>query len=471
MNAGLMKLRKLRVKPGLTGRIWLAILMANVVIWAGLFLKDALYFQRDVVLEPMPRFVERAAYRLNQLGTDREAAAFGAAWQKMVREWLAFPVQIEVWTAEGRRIYFDPDRPHYPPLSGVHNETAAIRIHGEDFKVFRFDGARWSLRAALRILSLYEMIKLYPYFRDATTRPLISLLVLSLPLWLVIRYGLLPLHLLGRRLAQRGRQDFSPLHFNGHWQELQPMLTALENLLRQLSSKVQREHHFLQDAAHELRTPIAVISAQAHVLVKAANTAEQSDARQRIEHAMTRANHLLLQLEGLGKLSALSEHGWGWFDVVQQAKLTLEAMQAQAEKRNMTMRLDAPPVLQHYVQREALQLILDNLLTNAIRYGHDGGTVRVSLSQTGSHLLLAVADDGPGIPAQERESVFERFYRGRNQQAFGSGLGLAIVRQAANQLHATLDLTDGLHGRGCRFSVAIPIAANQATSALKELAR
>ncbi len=452
----------MKLRATLTGRILFAVLLSNIVLWFGLLLKDAIYFQQDAAFEPMPRFMERGAYRLNQLGTEREAAVFGAAWQKWLGEWLGFPSRVEVWTADGRRIYADPDQPASSPLHGRHEKPMQIQIDDDAFKLFRFDGPRWSLRVAILILSPWEVATKYQHFKNASVRALIALLMLTLPLWLVVRHGLLPLRWLGERLAQRGTEDFGPLRFHAPWRELQPILTVLEKLLRQLRSKVEHEHHFLQDAAHELRTPIAVIAAQAHLLAKATTPGEQNEARQRIEHAMARADHLLAQLAGLEHLSGLSADGLEWFDVVQQAKLTLATLHSQASAHQVAMQLDAPAVMQHYLQRDALQLIFDNLLSNAIRYG--ARTVLVSLKQSATHVLLAVADDGPGIPAQERERVFERFYRGRGQQTAGSGLGLAIVRQAAQQLQATLELADGLHGRGCCFSLAIPLGRSHAAA-------
>jgi signal transduction histidine kinase len=127
-----------------------------------------------------------------------------------------------------------------------------------------------------------------------------------------------------------------------------------------------------------------------------------------------------------------------------------------ARARQIALALEAPQVLLHSLEHNSFQLIFHNLLDNAIRYGRGGGLVEIELSQQGDSLLLSVADDGPGIHPEQREQVFERFYRGAGDDSFGTGLGLAIVRQAATRLNASVEITDGLQGRGCRFLVRIP---------------
>ena len=346
-------------------------------------------------------------------------------------------------------------------------------IKGEAVIQFRFDGDRWSLRAAMYVLPPYEAVIFYSRRKWSGISHLVlgSLLILTLPLWWVVRRGLSPLRQLATRLGQRGAEDFSPFNFSDQYRELQPLLAVLESLLRQLKNKVQREHQFLQDAAHELRIPIAVISAQAHLLAKALTPNEQDEARRNVDNAMARAKHLLGQLDGLAQVSAASENEWEWFDVVQQANLALAQMRPLADMRNMVVVSDVPPALPQYLQRDAFQLIVDNLLSNAIRYGADGGRVVVTLKQLGNSLLLSVAADGAGIPVEEREMVFERFYRVRGQEGMGSGLGLAIVRQAVMRLYATLDIATGLHGRGCCFSVLVPVLEHQPGSEMKGLVR
>ena len=288
----------------------------------------------------------------------------------------------------------------------------------------------------------------------------IFFLVLLLALWFAVRRGLLPLRSLAAHLAQREAGDLAPLNVDLPWRELKPLVAALDGLLLQLRGKVQREYAFLQDATHELRTPIAVISAQAHTLAKAATPQAQAAAKQQIDHAMARAAHLIVQLSELARVDTQAVQESQVLDVVHLVKLDLMQMaqvaQAHGMESNMEMVLDAPDTLPHQLEANTFQSILHNLVSNAIRYGRKGGRIVVTLKQENDNLFLSVADDGPGIGLAQREQVFDRFYRGLGHDASGAGLGLAIVRQAAARLNARVELTEGLRGLGCCFSVWIP---------------
>ncbi len=215
-----------------------------------------------------------------------------------------------------------------------------------------------------------------------------------------------------------------------------------------------------------------MISAQAHTLAKAATPQAQAAAKQQIDHAMARAAHLIAQLSELARVDTQAVQESQVLDVVHLVKLDLmqmaQAAQAQGMESNMEMVLDAPDTLPHQLEANTFQSILHNLVSNAIRYGRSGrsglnglseqnrGKIVVTLKQESGHLFLSVADDGPGISPAQREQVFERFYRGLGHDASGAGLGLAIVRQAAARLNARVELSEGLRGLGCCFSVWIP---------------
>jgi two-component system sensor histidine kinase QseC len=125
-------------------------------------------------------------------------------------------------------------------------------------------------------------------------------------------------------------------------------------------------------------------------------------------------------------------------------------------ERDIELSLEAPDELIYSLGRHAFLSIVQNLLVNAVRYGHDGGKVAVELSVNERALILSVADDGPGIAEAERNLVFERFYRVAGTDVSGSGLGLAIVAQAVARLRGTVRLASGLDGRGSCFTVELP---------------
>ncbi|MEN9867777.1 MAG: hypothetical protein RL748_3367 [Pseudomonadota bacterium] len=455
------KLAAIRVRfgPSLTRRVFLAIAISNIVALLFIFMK---IFASTVKNDHGAhiRLTERVSYRLNQFSTEQDARAFGAAWQKTIR--CAPYCHTEVWTLDGRRIYSAGIAPGQPQFIGVHGKASQIVSNGVLYDLFRHDGPYWSLRIGKPRMDLSTAYIRESLAADFFNRALVFFIFLLLPLWFTVSRGLSPLRQLASHLGKRAAGDLTPLHFPTRWRELKPLVTALDELLAQLRSKVQREYAFLQDATHELRTPMAVISAQAHTLAKADTPLAKEAAKQQIGHAMARAGHLIAQLSELARVDTQSAQESQLLDIVALVKLDVVPMVQAAEVRQMTLLLDAPDTLPHALEVNTFQSILSNLVNNAIRYGRAGGKIVVTLKRENRDLFLSVADDGPGISLDQREQVFERFFRGQGHEVSGSGLGLAIVRQAANRLQARLELGDGLNGQGCCFSLWIPATSTTA---------
>ena len=209
---------------------------------------------------------------------------------------------------------------------------------------------------------------------------------------------------------------------------------ALDGLLIKLNTTVKREHAFVQDAAHELRTPMAVIAAQSHALSRATSDADRSEAEARLNASLGRASHLIHQLLALARMDTGHRSAESTVDLAELLRQDLAGFAPVAMKREIELSLEAPDRRTQSVDVHAFQSVVQNLIDNAIRYGNDGGRVMVELREAHSVLTLSVADNGPGIPPQDRDHVFDRFYRGVGQEAPGTGLGLSIVRQAAIRL-------------------------------------
>ena len=310
-----------------------------------------------------------------------------------------------------------------------------------------------------------------PRIGDATVlgllgRDLIGYLLLAfplvlLPLWIAVRRGMQPLNRLADAVAQRDAQDLSPLGFTPRHDELKPLATAFDELLARLRSQQQRERAFVQDAAHELRTPMAVVAAQAHVLVHAADDAERQQAAAALDAALQRASHLSRQLLTLATLDEARDGNAEVLDLAALVQQTLAQAAPRALAAGLELSLNAAATLSARLDRAAFESVLLNLVDNALRYvpaGEQGGRIAVTLEAGARLVTLRVADDGPGIPHDQREAAFERFWRGAaGADAPGTGLGLAIVRQAAARLGGRVRITDGLDGRGVAFVLELPI--------------
>ena len=294
---------------------------------------------------------------------------------------------------------------------------------------------------------------------------LVSFLLVLGAIWLAVARGLRPLQRLSDRIAARGPDDLQPLGVNPEYAELAPVTAAIDRLLAQLRSKMETERGFVQDAAHELRTPLAVISAQAHVLARTADGAQRALAERDMDRAIERASRLIRQLLVLAQVDSAPAVESATIDVAQLVRQEMALLAPAAMARDVELSLESPDVLFHALEVPALQSILQNLLGNAIQYAGEGAQVLVELSAHADGLLMSVNDDGPGIAAAEQAEIFERFRRGSGHAAPGSGLGLAIVKQAAARLGGTARLTPGQGGKGCAFVIELPGHSNVRRSA------
>jgi signal transduction histidine kinase len=240
--------------------------------------------------------------------------------------------------------------------------------------------------------------------------------------------------------------------------ELKPMVAALDGLLAKLRRKIESEQAFAADAAHELRTPLAVITAQAHVLAKATDEQQRADAELRLEAAISRGSHLVHQLLALARMETERGREPAVVDLAQLVRKEIADFVPAALARNIEIALESPDRLLLPLEVPPFESVLQNLIDNAIRYGSEGGRIVVELRSLHGATTLSVADDGPGIADSDRLRIFDRFYRGaQRNDAPGTGLGLTIVKQAAARLGGEVQITSGLDGLGCCFTVGISI--------------
>ncbi len=377
---------------------------------------------------------------------------------------------MELRDAHGTRLFFSPEGSQ-ASLRGIPEQISGGAANGQRFRLYQGRATRWSLMVASPELSTWWVLR--SMLGDLTIDMLIAFPFVLLPIWLAVARGLRPLQQLSKRIAAKGPDDLAALGFDPKYAELQPLTAALDHLLAQLRKRLAREHGFVQDAAHELRTPLAVISAQAHVLVMASDLTQRLEAERRMDQAIARASHLVDQLLTLAQFDNQDAPAPSELDVAQLLRRELALLAPTAIARHIDLSLEAPDALMHMLDAQAFLSIVDNLVNNALAYVPKNGQVRVALKAQRSGLSLSVADDGPGIAPEQRTLVFERFYRGSGHDAPGAGLGLAIVREAAARLHGSVSLGDGIDGKGCTFTVVImaphgsaPVSTKRSRSAI-----
>jgi two-component system sensor histidine kinase QseC len=432
-------------QPTLTRRVALSLVGSMALVWAVLLIFQFYELVRLEEGQHNPALIEAATELLDalEITTDpARAQLVSASVQRMIdgsrkRATLRGDVLIEVWDRQARQlVYRTPNLP--VPI----------------YRMAERNSSRWTVRVGQSRIDRSWLLQALIW--DLTKYVLIALPILLIPVSLVVMLGLKPLRRLSNLLTARGPDDFSRLQFEPPHAELQPVVTSLNDLLQRVRSTVDRERSFVQDAAHELRTPLAVIAAEAHVLTKSTDDVERSTALSRLEGSLARASHMIRQLLDLARLESNSPADHTLTDIAARVRECLSTHTPAALARHIELECESPDELQRGVDLPALRCILDNLVDNAIRYGKEGGHVRVELhARTGSYEIV-VEDDGPGIPQSERTKVFERFYRGQFVTASGTGLGLSIAQRAAARLGGDLRLCEARDGHGCRLELRVP---------------
>ncbi len=264
---------------------------------------------------------------------------------------------------------------------------------------------------------------------------LVGLPLLALLIWLAVGWGLRPLARMAQLLRTRDPDNLTPLLLAPLPRELEPVAASLNRLLLQVNQLLEREKRFIADAAHELRTPLAVLRIHAQNAQQATTTAERDEALAQLLVGVDRTTRVVSQLLTLARLEPNAS-------ALRMAPLDLHALVCEslaeltplALARRQELTLDADEAADYRLVGDAASLatLLQNAVGNALQYTPDGGQIQVSLQAEAERLRLQVADSGPGVPAEQRAQLFERFYRQGGGE--GAGLGLSIIARIA-ELH------------------------------------
>lgn len=285
---------------------------------------------------------------------------------------------------------------------------------------------------------------------------LLALPLLGVGIWFVLGRGLSPLQRMAQAVGMRAPLDTTPIVADDAPREIRPLLDRLNALFARTGESIEREHRFIGDASHELRTPLAAIRAQAQVAQGARDDAERQRALAGVIAGCDRMTGLTEQLLTLSRLEAgvlsSATARASMHDIVQE---TLAEFAQLAQRQQARISLDMPDGLSVDCDPLLLQIVLRNLVGNALRYGGAGVAIRIAAARENGTVSLSVCDDGPGIAPEHRARALQRFDRLDAYAADGAGLGLAIVQRIADAIGAQLSLTDGLEGRGLCVSLRI----------------
>jgi len=363
----------------------------------------------------------------------------------------------QVWGRDGVLMFYSRPSVAIPmrPRPGFSN----MDWKGQSWRVFtQLDGNR--IIQVAHPLSLRQ--EMAADFARRAVLPLIALVpLLAIGIWFLVGRALAPLSSISAALRARTPAALEPLPQENLPEELVPLVGSLNDLLGRLQQTLEVQRQFVGDAAHELRSPLTAVQLQLSLLKRASGEEERAAAIERLERGVQRSNRLVQQLLTLARqdprlLDVDSEN----VDMQQLARELVADFEPQALLHRQTLRLEsAPEAVLVRGDREALRVMLSNLIDNALRYTPSQGSVIVRAARQGDAALIEVEDTGLGIPPEQRLRVFDRFYRvPRAAAEEGSGLGLAIVKRVADRHAATVSLDDGSSGSGLRVSVRLPLA-------------
>jgi two-component system, OmpR family, sensor kinase len=357
---------------------------------------------------------------------------------------------VQVWTPAGKLAF--SSRPEIPvPL--VSNDgfntvsrgeaqyrTFVLTEHGRTIQVAQPLSARREISATLALRLLSPSLVLIP--------------ILGILIWMAVGRGLQPLKQVAEGLGRRSPASMEPLPVRALPVEIAPLVEELNALLRRLSKAMEAQRQFIADAAHELRTPLAAVDLQSQIVERSDTDLEKTEAMARLRGGILRANRLVQQLLTMARL----EPGAAPFrptriDLPALVREIVAEWSPLAERNGIDLGIVRADAAELESDAEYIRVLAGNLIDNAVKYTPKGGRVDVALCADGTDIRLIVEDDGPGIPAQDRARVFERFHRNPEAGAPGSGLGLSIVKTIADRIGATVSILSGEKGTGVRAVV------------------
>ncbi len=347
---------------------------------------------------------------------------------------------VQMWSPDGAQMFHSVSRARLPQRAvlGFSN----VRANSTTYRVFSIQTSNQTVQVAQDLAVRRNMagnLALRTLGPIAVMMPILMLVV-----WWVVSGSLQPVARVRSQVASRQADDLSPVSDTGLPDEVRPLVQELNLLFGRVRTAFEAQQHFVADAAHELRTPLAALRLQAQSLDRADTPEARQVAVSRLTAGIDRATRLVEQLLILARQEATAAEGAATktrpVDLADLARRTAADLAGVAAAKGVDLGLQQADPASVDGQPDALQILLRNLVDNAVKYTPGGGTVDISVLSGAGTVAVQVEDSGPGIPPDERERVFDRFYRVAGSEAAGSGLGLAIIKAIAERHGAVLTL-------------------------------
>lgn len=399
-------------------------------------------------------------YQLKQLAQSFRSPAFGPlSMPKPLKTEAEDEIVVQVWDKTGALHFTSAIGASLPAIKTPGFDNVSWR--NETWRAYLIIDQDRVIQAAQALSARHEMSA------DFALRNLLPSLflipVLAILIWITVGRGLRPLRDITASLDKRSPEALDPLPLAHLPSEVQPMVTALNILLGRLGQALESQRQFVADAAHELRTPLAALQMQAHILERTDAEEDRAVALSELNAGLKRTARVVHQLLTMAKLEPRGvQPVFSSIDLSRVVKQVVAEHARLASSAHIDLGTDCHERVMLMADPSQIHVLLDNLLANAVTYTPPGGKVDVTVYQRDDVAVLEIVDTGKGIPREERARVFDRFYRAIENDQPGSGLGLAIVKKIADLHGATIALSDGDRHRGLRVTIRFPTPSGSA---------
>ena len=373
-------------------------------------------------------------------------------------------IAFQVWNSQGAVLVHTASAPSFTAPPVVPGFSDVVDQKGRKWRAFVLDDEQYGLKIWVGERDDVRADLVDRIVRHTVVPNLIGSVILAVVIWLAIGWGLKPLVDMAAKLRARHPGSLEPLQLMPLPTELEPMQAALNRVLAQIQEVMGRERRFIADAAHEMRTPLAVLRVHAQNLMEAGS---EQNRRESLEHLLAGVDRTTRLVNQLLTMARLEPQGTVEAPALNDLAATVRASLVQMTPWLLSKGLE--PVLDVSddiglvrVDPVAIDIALNNLVTNAANFSPASGTITIRLRRKGDHCELCVEDQGPGIDEAERERLFERFYSRGNDQ--GAGLGLTIVRTIAVRLGGQIRLENRPEGGLCATLEMGDVQACQASA-------
>ena len=331
---------------------------------------------------------------------------------------------------------------------------ATVLHEGATWRIFTARGAENDVQVYVGERLDSRNAILFAVLRSVLWPLIIVLPVLALAVWWAVRLGLIPLHQLGNLLAHRRPEALEPLSVKGMPKEMLPMVASLNGLFKRIATLIDNERRFTSDAAHELRTPIAAISAQAQVALGEPNDAMRRRALLQTLAGCDRASRLINQLLTLSRLESGSTTELVPVDLATICRDVLAELAPISLGKSQALEFEGLSKCMVLGDATLLRVLIRNLVDNAVRYSGLNAQIVTRLVGENDTFFLVVEDSGQGVSGEERAKLGTRFYRKAGFAESGSGLGWSICERVCRVHDFTLLAEPSTELKGLRVRVS-----------------